>query len=149
MNDASDQLAIRTILEAVNRAYHDRDATSVAAHFAPDALIADLAPPLSHAFDRAGLATWLASWEGPVERESRDLAITVGGDLAFAHELVHVSAVTKEGGQLAAWWMRATTCLRREHGTWTIVHEHTSVPFHMDGSFRAAVDLAPSSTVER
>ena len=28
-------------------------------------------------------------------------------------------------------------------GTWKIAHEHTSVPFYMDGSFRAAVDLEP------
>ena len=26
---------------------------------------------------------------------------------------------------------------------WRIAHAHTSVPFHMDGSFRAAVELQP------
>jgi hypothetical protein len=34
-------------------------------------------------------------------------------------------------------------------GTWKIVHEHTSVPFHMDGSFRAATDLTPELTDAR
>jgi ketosteroid isomerase-like protein len=39
--------------------------------------------------------------------------------------------------------MRATLCFRREGDEWKIAHAHTSVPFHMDGSFRAAVDLTP------
>jgi PhnB protein len=28
-------------------------------------------------------------------------------------------------------------------GAWKIVHEHSSTPFYMDGSYRAAVDLKP------
>ena len=33
--------------------------------------------------------------------------------------------------------------LERVNGTWKVVHEHTSVPFHMDGSLRPAFDLQP------
>jgi PhnB protein len=33
--------------------------------------------------------------------------------------------------------------LRRENGEWSIVHEHESVPFLMDGSDKAALDLKP------
>jgi ketosteroid isomerase-like protein len=29
------------------------------------------------------------------------------------------------------------------NGEWRIVHDHSSVPFYMDGSYRAAVDLKP------
>ncbi len=32
--------------------------------------------------------------------------------------------------------MRATLYLHRDAGAWKIVHEHTSVTFYMDGSFR-------------
>jgi ketosteroid isomerase-like protein len=39
--------------------------------------------------------------------------------------------------------MRETLCLAREGDGWTIVHEHTSVPFYMDGSNRPAFDLEP------
>jgi ketosteroid isomerase-like protein len=39
--------------------------------------------------------------------------------------------------------MRATVSLRRHQGGWQIVHEHTSVPFYMDGSLRPAFDLQP------
>jgi ketosteroid isomerase-like protein len=40
-------------------------------------------------------------------------------------------------------WFRSTLGLRKSDGVWRIVHEHTSTPFYMDGSFRAAVDLKP------
>jgi hypothetical protein len=42
--------------------------------------------------------------------------------------------------------MRATACLAHQSGDWKIAHEHTvhtSVPFNMDGSYRAAIDLTP------
>jgi PhnB protein len=40
-------------------------------------------------------------------------------------------------------WVRATDCCRKIDDKWKIVHEHQSVPFYMDGSYRAAVDLKP------
>ncbi|MCH5378013.1 MAG: nuclear transport factor 2 family protein [Planctomycetes bacterium] len=33
----------------------------------------------------------------------------------------------------------------RLDGGWRIVQHHASVPFHMDGSLRAAIDLAPQA----
>jgi ketosteroid isomerase-like protein len=39
--------------------------------------------------------------------------------------------------------VRATVGLRRIGGRWQVTHEHSSVPFYMDGSYRAAVDLQP------
>jgi ketosteroid isomerase-like protein len=38
---------------------------------------------------------------------------------------------------------RSTVCFRKIAGEWMVVHEHSSVPFYMDGSYRAAVDLQP------
>ena len=49
----------------------------------------------------------------------------------------------KKGGEKADVWVRVTVVLRRFGGTWKITHQHTSVPFQMDGSFKAAVDLKP------
>jgi ketosteroid isomerase-like protein len=40
-------------------------------------------------------------------------------------------------------WFRATLGFRKIDGKWTITHEHSSVPFYMDGSFKAAIDLKP------
>ena len=48
---------------------------------------------------------------------------------------------TKVDGEEVSLWFRNTSCFRRNGGTWQVVHSHDSVPFYMDGSFRAAVDL--------
>jgi ketosteroid isomerase-like protein len=39
--------------------------------------------------------------------------------------------------------VRTTVGLRKIDGKWLIVHVHESVPFYMDGSDRAALDLKP------
>jgi ketosteroid isomerase-like protein len=44
-------------------------------------------------------------------------------------------------GRQEAWWSRATVALVRAPTGWQIMREHSLVPFHMDGSFRAAIDL--------
>ncbi|MGH8727711.1 MAG: nuclear transport factor 2 family protein [Burkholderiales bacterium] len=50
---------------------------------------------------------------------------------------------TKTGGENVDMWFRETLGLRKIGGTWMITHEHSSVPFYMDGTFKAAVDLKP------
>jgi hypothetical protein len=46
-------------------------------------------------------------------------------------------------------WFRATACFRREGGASKITHVHNSVPFAMDGSDRALLDLKPESGAMR
>ncbi|MEA2659910.1 MAG: hypothetical protein QOF64_2509 [Candidatus Binatota bacterium] len=38
---------------------------------------------------------------------------------------------------------RATLGFRKIADSWTITQQHSSVPFYMDGSFKAAIDLKP------
>lgn len=133
---------IKAVLETVRQGHHDKNAAAIAAQFAPDAVIFDLAPPLAHTLDVPGLAAWLDTWKGPVSLSERNLNIAVSGDLAICHGFQKVSATTKADSELAEWWQRITICLSRIDGAWKVIHEHTSVPFHMDGSFRAALDLA-------
>lgn len=132
---------VRAVLDDLVGGLRDREAPAVARLFAPGARIFDLAPPLSHPFDVERLAGWLAGWDGPVEQTLSAFETETSGDIAISHGLVHVRAA--RGGEVFSWWMRATYGLVREGEGWRIIHEHTSVPFHMDGSFRAAVDLAP------
>jgi hypothetical protein len=40
-------------------------------------------------------------------------------------------------------WVRATVGFAKKDGAWKATHEHFSVPFYMDGSNKAAVDLSP------
>jgi hypothetical protein len=50
---------------------------------------------------------------------------------------------TKVDGAKTDIWLRLTVCFRKIDGRWKITHEHESVPFYMDGSDKAALDLKP------
>jgi ketosteroid isomerase-like protein len=138
--DAAD---IRAILGAISAAYRAKDAEAIGRHYLPGARIADLSPPLlRRGSNPEAIEIWLDGWAGPVDIATRDLVVEVDGDLAVAHGLQHVAARTR-GGEEATWWSRITRIFARTPAGWRITHEHESVPFHMDGSYRAAVDLEP------
>jgi ketosteroid isomerase-like protein len=102
----------------------------------------DLAPPLGRrGMNRDSVAAWLAGWDGPIQIEVRDVNLTVDGDVAFASALNRMRG--RQSGEDQDLWYRTTLGLRKTNGRWRIVHEHSSVPFYMDGSYRAAVDLQP------
>jgi ketosteroid isomerase-like protein len=71
----------------------------------------------------------------------------VSGDFAFCHGFYRLGGTPKAAGLPISFWMRATVCLNRFGDAWRIVHEHTSVPFYMDGSLRPAFDLRPWNTM--
>jgi ketosteroid isomerase-like protein len=143
MTTEADKSAIRALIDSAADALRERDADKAVARYSPSALLFDLAPPLATRVSADDLRAWLDTWEGPVIRETRDLAIEVEGDLAFAHFYVRTTAVTKSDKERAQWWARTTLCFKRKEGKWLVVHEHVSVPFYMDGSYRAALDLEP------
>ena len=99
-----------------------------------------LQPEATH--DPAPLQHWFNTWTGPIISEGRDLDVAVGGDVAYAHCLRHLSG-TKRDGKDVDLWFRATACFRREGDRWRIAHMHNSVPFAMDGSDKALLDLKP------
>ena len=139
---------IRAVLDELAAAHAARDAERIWAVFAPGAVSYTLAPPLQQGPDTAygtveGLQKWLAGFAGPVEIGYRDLEVVHAGDVAFVHGLRSMTATPVGSDQPFTLWMRATYGLRRSEDGWTIVHEHESTPFYMDGSFRAAVDLEP------
>lgn len=107
----------------------------------------DLAPPLQHAgpevLDASVRRAWFAGFDGPIEFEVRDLAVTAGQDVAFCHSLNRLATRPHGAPQKFTLWFRATIGLRKIDGAWKITHEHNSTPFYMDGSLRAALDLQP------
>jgi ketosteroid isomerase-like protein len=140
---SDDEAEIRRILEGRRQALHAKDAAALTAHDAPDMLAFDLAPPLLvRGIDQAGLEAWLGEWEGPVELAFHELAITIGQDVAFSTSLNRMQG-TAQGEERMDLWVRATLGYRKVKGRWQVVHEHLSVPFYMDGSGRAALDLKP------
>ena len=133
---------IRALIDQWTRAIRDKDADGVMAHYAPGSVTFDLAPPLmSTGADAKGLRAWFATWRA-AGYEIRDLTIFAGADAAFCHSLNRLSG-TKTDGEKDDIWFRQTLCFRNIGG----VENRASariVPFYMDGSYRAAVDLKPS-----
>jgi PhnB protein len=133
---------IRAMIEDWAEGLRRKDAPRVVAHGTADYLHFSLAPPLISRTDRQGLEAWFATWRGPLSYDMRDLSVTASGDVAFCTGLVRLAGTKTDGGHNEIWF-RLTLGLRKIGGTWKIVHEHESVPFYMDGSMKAAVDLKP------
>jgi ketosteroid isomerase-like protein len=139
-----EEAEVRTQIEAYTAALSAKRIDDVVSHYAPDAVTADLAPPLWNRGDslRKKFQEWFASWSGPIGIEMRDVHVTASGDMAFARMLNRIHGA-RAHGEATDVWVRATVCFRKIGSAWKVVHEHVSVPFYMDGSFRAAVDLKP------
>ena len=142
----TDQDQIRDLIAGREATIRDRDARRVVQAYTADTVNFDLPPPLqlkgADAVSPKGLEDWFATWRAPIGIEHRDLQITAAGDLGFAHCLLHLTGPRTTGEETDV-WVRQTFGFRRVDGAWRIAHEHTSVPFYMDGSYRAAVDLKP------
>ncbi|MEV6565706.1 YybH family protein [Streptomyces kronopolitis] len=142
----TDEEQIRAVLADRAAATKARDARRFLSHTTPDLVEFSLAPPLQYkgpqARDPRALEAWYATWQGPVEVTPTQLEITVGGDVAFCHSINRMRGTKTDGFEVEL-WSRATVGLRRIDGVWKITHAHDSVPFLMDGSGRAALDLKP------
>jgi len=144
VSTSTDEAQILAVIQALSQAHHDKNTALFAAQFAPHAAIFNLAPPLAHdGIDTEEKQAWFDSWSTPVGIEPRDFKVTVSGDLAFCHGYLRMSGTKKGVEGTVSFWMRETLCLERQGSAWKIVHEHSSVPFYMDGTLRPAFDLKP------
>jgi ketosteroid isomerase-like protein len=142
----SDEAALHELLDAFTHALHDKDAAAVIATLSDEVVAFDLAPPLrlgvEEMHDAGRLEEWFTTWKGPIVSESYNRKIVVDGDVAYAFGLQRMTG-TKTCGEEVELWFRATACFRREDSHWRITHMHNSVPFAMDGSGRALLNLKP------
>jgi ketosteroid isomerase-like protein len=142
-NKATDETQIRKLIDDWADALRNKDAEGVLSHYAPRPVHFSLAPPLlSAAPDAKGLNAWFATWQGMIGYEIRGLSVTVGDHVAFSHSLNRMHGTMTDGSK-SDLWFRYTLCFRKIGGEWKIVHEHESVPFYMDGSYKAAINLKP------
>lgn len=137
---------ITALCRRLGQAHHDKDAGAIVGCYAIDAVIYSLAPPLKDKIDHAGTIAWLATWDGPITFDAEDVDLVVGDGLAWSTALNRMRG-TKTDGTKEDIWFRTTMCFRKIDGAWRIVHDHSSTPFYMDGSLKAAVDLKPPTLV--
>jgi PhnB protein len=138
----SAEAEVQAVIEDWADAIRTKDAARVVAHGTADFVQFSLAPPLITDTNVEGLTQWFATWRGAIDYSLHDLRITAGDDVAFAHSLNRMRG-THTSGEATDLWFRHTLCLRKVGGDWKIAHEHESVPFYMDGSMKAALDLKP------
>jgi ketosteroid isomerase-like protein len=135
---------IRQLMNERVEAVRTRDVNASIANLAPAILSFDVVNPLRRIgsdASRSRAEEWFSSFQGPIGYEIRDLSISAGDEVAFSHGLSHVSATTRDGGQLDMWW-RTTVCFSKIDGQWLVAHEHNSVPFDVK-SGKASLDLKP------
>lgn len=139
----ADETEIRAVIDGRADALRAKDAGRFLSHYAPEVASFGLAPPLRYPrAEEQAMTEWFGGFAGSIGFEIRDLAVTVGGDVAFSVSLNRMTG-TRTGGDRTDLWYRETLGLRRTGDGWSITHEHDSVPFHMDGSDKAALDLVP------
>ncbi|OBK48932.1 nuclear transport factor 2 family protein [Mycobacterium sp. 1081908.1] len=128
---SDDEADIRRRTDRLAGAIRDADLEAVMSVYTPDVVSFDLEPPLQHVGADAKRRNWervFAAYEHPLGYEIRDLTVTVGDDVAFAHSLNRLSGTLRSGTTTTGFWVRATTCFRKLDGHWFIAHDHVSAP---------------------
>ncbi len=139
--EAPTQTTFTALLETRVEACRTKDIDVLMSLYSPDIVYFDIVLP--HQFVgadavRSNFLRWFAEYEGDIGLETRDLCVTVDGDVAFAH-MLHADSGTRRGGQEMEVWLRATVCARRIDDRWQIIHEHVSFPINL-GDWSAVVD---------
>ncbi|MFI6996013.1 YybH family protein [Nocardia sp. NPDC050175] len=142
--EATDDADIRGVIDRWVEAFRNRDVDAAMAIHAADTVSFDIAPPLRYVgtdeYRRPWEATF-ANFTGPIEFEIRELAITIGTDVAFSRSLNRMMGTMRDG-QEADLWLRWTACFQKRDGQWLIVHDHSSVPTDFANG-TALLDLTP------
>lgn len=143
MQETTDEADIRGLISKLAAGIRARDLESLRACFAADMVSFDVGPPLQHLGVEAKLNNWREAFtvlQPPINYEIRELSITVGEDVAFAHGINRLSGMLNESR--FGPWVRWTACFRKTSGSWLIAHDQVSLPVdHLTG--RAVIDLAP------
>jgi ketosteroid isomerase-like protein len=142
---AADEASIRQLIGRLAEAIRVMDFERLKACFAPNMVSFDVGgPPLQTVGAQAKVKNWETAFtvfQPPLGYEIRDLTITVGDDVAFAHSFNRFSGTSENGARIGP-WVRYTAGCRKIDGNWLIAHDQVSVPADF-ASGRALLDLEP------
>lgn len=142
---AVDEADVRQRVDQLVEAIRAMDLERLKPLYTPDVVTFDVPAPLRRVGIEGKLRNWMdafAAFQPPLAYELRDLSITAGGDVAFAHGLARLSGTLKNGSPAGGFWVRFTACLRKVDGSWLVAHDHASVPLDVETG-RAVLDLQP------
>jgi ketosteroid isomerase-like protein len=129
---AAEIAEIRAILHRWAASVHAGRLEGILAHHAEELVLFDVPPPVLSRGLRAYRDSWVKQFfpwfGGQGIFELGELEVTAGADAAFCHGLVRCRGTTREGRPTEELAVRLTVGLEKRAGSWTIVHEHHSVP---------------------
>ncbi|MEU9833848.1 SgcJ/EcaC family oxidoreductase [Streptosporangium sp. NPDC048047] len=139
-----EEAGIRRRIDEIIEGLRAKDLEALRRLYTTDVVSFDVEPPLQHVGVDAKLKNWanVFAFFQDVDYEVRDLAFTMGDDVAFGHGFGRLSGTLKDGTATSGMWVRATFCFRKVDGRWLIAHDQVSVPFDM-ASGEGVTDLEP------
>jgi ketosteroid isomerase-like protein len=139
-----DEARIREQIGKIVEGIRTKDLKVLEQLYATDVVSFDVEPPLQHVGVEAKLNNWVKvfAFFRDVTYEVRDLAVTVGEDVAFGHGFGRLSGTLMDGTATSGMWVRGTFCFRKIDGNWLITHDQVSVPLDIQ-SGRGVTDLEP------
>lgn len=137
---------VQAALDQWRTAFEAKNVDGVMAVYAPGAQLTayDVVPPLQYKGADAYRKDYqdiFNGFDGPLHAEMRDTHIEVGGGLAVAYGLEHISGKLKTG-QATDMWLRYTSVFKQIGGRWLDIHDHVSVPADLN-SGKALTNLTP------
>jgi ketosteroid isomerase-like protein len=131
-----DQADIQALEGRFTTAFNAKDVNAVMALYTPgdNLIVFDAVPPRQFTGWPAYKKDWegfFAAFPGPAVMAMSDLDVTVGGDVAYGHNIEHVTMTDKTGKKVEI-TVRVTDGYTKVNGQWLISHEHVSVPVDFD-----------------
>jgi ketosteroid isomerase-like protein len=127
----TEEIRIKTLLEAWADAVRRHDLPAILAHHEPDMVMFDLPPPLQCKGIEAYKETWglLFRYHKPgTAFDIQELSVTTGQDVAFAVAIMRCGPDSSSNpADKDGFLFRLTVGLRKVDGHWRISHEHHSV----------------------
>jgi len=103
-----DEATIRQQIDKIVAGIGAKDLEGLRRLYAADVVSFDVEPPLQHVGVEAKLKNWakVFTFFQEVGYEVRDLAVTVGDDVAFGHAFGRLSGTRKDGTATSGNWSR-------------------------------------------
>jgi predicted enzyme related to lactoylglutathione lyase/ketosteroid isomerase-like protein len=127
----NDENTIRAAVQEWGDAFCSKDVERLIALYTLDAVVFDAIPPFSSDIEgmRSKLVDCIRYFPDGFAAETRDLTISVSGELASAHFIWHFTGLPP-GHPAGRHWFRSSIVWRRQgDGRWLIAHDHCSAPF--------------------
>jgi len=139
-----DEATIRQQIANIVERLRAKDLDDLMRLYTTDVVSFDVEPPLQHVGVAAKAKNWakVFAFFEDVTYEVRDLALTVGDEVAFGHAFARLSGTLKQGTATSGMWVRITFCFRKVDGDWLIAHDQVSVPLDVS-SGKGVIDLQP------